>query len=227
MIGRLLFAPLILGLPYLLSFPAYGQAPHGSTQPSSSRARVVEPAVRARANDSGDDTDGAETRTSKKADGTLVTWTRDRKFPRLGEAWRDPTGTVWGDIVKTKKGIPDLMTYPKAIEYCKSIGATLPAGYDFASLRVNMGAKKTDEPYGPYFGPREGYTPQVLPYLTYTDNGETHDRDFWASCDSVPDLESKSPACYFRGKSGRIDQEHPDSKNAVRCVVQARFGKGG
>jgi len=160
-------------------------------------------------------TPSVETKTSKQADGQVVTWTRDTSKPKLGEAWRDPSGMIWGDIAKKEDGSPHFMTHKNATAYCaglkdaqgKSIGAVLPIWEDFIRLREYMGAKS---------GSDEGYAPQVLPNLTYTENGQTRSRYFWSS--SV-DPDYSNFAYDFDGRLGGSYYRNVDDYRSVRCVV--------
>src|SRR4051812_35489268 len=84
--------------------------------------------------------DPPEIRVSHGANGQDYVFTRDRRFPALGEAWRDPDGMTWGDLAKDSNGTILHMSEPAAAEHCKSIGADLPTRTDFIRLRGYMGA---------------------------------------------------------------------------------------
>ena len=90
------------------------------------------------------------------ANGAKYTFTRDTSFPALGEAWKDPSGMIWGDIVK----VEDIFTmnHFQADLLCKKVGAELPSREDFVRLREYMGAV-------PRSGSENGYKAQVLPHL--------------------------------------------------------------
>ena len=132
---------------------------------------------------------------------------------KFGEAWEDPSGMIWGDIVKKEDGSPHYMNHKDAIDYCKSIGADLPSREDFVRLREYMGAKP---------GRSDGYAPQILPNLTYTDKGETYSRYFWSS--SVrPDFSNS--AYVFNGRLGDFDtgyRSYDVYYLSVRCVGARR-----
>lgn len=89
--------------------------------------------------------------------------------PQLGLAWRDPSGTIWGDAVKDGSGRFARMTLKEASAYCASINARLPSAGDFERLRKYLGGN------GPWPYPmknnyqsfRYGYQPQILPHLAY------------------------------------------------------------
>jgi len=157
-----------------------------------------------------------ETRTTH----TGAVFTRDRSHVALNEAWRDPKGLIWGDIVKNEDGSIRYMVqsseYMKKIgrplpdgqlgaeEYCKSIGARLPTQEEFTRLREYMGARS---------GTHEGYShhdDKILPNL----NGHW----FWSS--SV--YPSNTDYAYgFSGTDGYIVYYYYRYYNggAVRCVV--------
>lgn len=89
---------------------------------------------------------------------------RDYSNPSLGKAYRDPSGTIWGSVVK---GLPPFdhvfrghtrilfenglngMLFPTAVEYCESIGARTAAMADFEQLRKYLGYK-TEQGYSPF-----------------------------------------------------------------------------
>lgn len=151
----------------------------------------------------------------KRTTDTGAVFTRDRSHAALGEAWRDPDGLVWGDIVKNENGSARYMVqsseYMKEIgkslpnrtlgakEYCERIGARLPSREEFTRLREYMGAQS---------GTDRGYSPQVLPNLS--------DRWFWSSSvyPNVSDV-----AYFFYGRYGYIYNYYRKYNYAVRCVV--------
>lgn len=65
---------------------------------------------------------------------------RDRKYPELGEAYRDPSGLIWGDIVKDKNG-DTRITQTDGKKYCESIGARLPTEQEFRNLQKYLAVK--------------------------------------------------------------------------------------
>ena len=141
-----------------------------------------------------------EKRTTK----TGAVFIRDRSLPALGEAWRDPRGLIWGDIIKRADGTGTVrsMNHDNATAYCDSIEARLPTKEEFIQLREYMGARAgTDEGYSHHDN-------QVLPNLS--------GHWFWSS--SV----SPDSADYFYDFSrpyGGVDYHVRNLKNAVRCVV--------
>ena len=154
------------------------------------------------------------TRIAHGASAQETTFTRDTSVAALGEAWRDPSGMIWGDIVKNDDDSIRYMDQYQAPTYCESIGARLPSRADFARLRGYMGATTAaSESSG------SGYTPQVLPNLYRTADGLSVGNYFWSS--SVhPDFSYE--AYYFVGRSGVIYNYYRSfySNVAVRCVVR-------
>ncbi len=155
-----------------------------------------------------------ETRTTK----TGAVFTRDRSHPDLGDAWRDPSGLIWGDIVKNEDGTVRKMVQSSewmkesggslpegelgAEEYCESIGARLPLKEEFTRLREYMGAQP---------GTLEGYShhdDKVLPNL----------KNYWFWSSSL--YPNNSVAYFFFGNYGGIGSGGLSFKGAVRCVVE-------
>jgi hypothetical protein len=58
----------------------------------------------------------------------------------LGESWRDPSGLVWGDLVKKADGSNNYMSWYAAETYCASKGARLPSQAEQAKLGIYLGA---------------------------------------------------------------------------------------
>lgn len=147
-----------------------------------------------------------------------------KDLSKFGEAWKDPSGLVWGDVAKDEKGNIRRMNHKDAESYCKSLGAELPTGYleekngkngfpnhdsDFVRLRKYMGAESLAG-----YGAPKGYGPQILPNLK--EGG-------WEWSSSVHPANSDN-AYDFDGRSGDIYYGHRDySLNvSVRCVVGRR-----
>jgi hypothetical protein len=181
--------------------PASEPAPHA--EPSAARSRDQAPRAWAE---------------ERKATRTGAEFTRDRSHPKLGEAWRDSTGMIWGDLVKDTDGDAKWMTHSDAEAYCKSIGAQLPASRDFTRLRESMGAGR---------GKIEGYEPQVLPNLRRAEKAwwQTRNPD-WSFWSSSLDPE-KVPYVFLGGEGGittggRMKHFYfyqYEVYNAVRCVI--------
>jgi hypothetical protein len=88
--------------------------------------------------------------------------------PEFENAWRDPSGMIWGDVVKNEDGAARRFILRDAKRYCRRIGAQLPTYEDFVRLGEYLGARGADA---------AGYTPQILPNLTYD--------SFWTSGDQM------------------------------------------
>ena len=133
---------------------------------------------------------------------TGAVFTCDDSYPDLGEAWRDPRGLIWGDvvIVEDTDENPHYMNYAEATDYCISIGARLPSRAEFTALRQDMGAQS---------GTYRGYTAQILPNLSYL-------YAFWSSSVYPQD---PTEAYYFHGYNGYIGYRARDFRDEVRCVV--------
>ncbi len=159
---------------------------------------------------------GSERRTTT----TGAVFTRDRSHAALNEAWRDPDGLIWGDIVKNEDGSVREMVhssqYMKEIgrplprplpngtlgakEYCESIGARLPSKKEFTRLGGYLGS-----------GSDQGYShhdDQILPNLS--------DHWFWSSLVYPYDTDL---VYVFVGSNGNVDGHSCTLNGAVRCVV--------
>ena len=150
---------------------------------------------------------------AEKRTTTGAVFVRDTSLPALGEAWRDPSGMIWGDMVPDLAGYPykfPMTTHEKALNYCKSIGAGLPSVKDFTRLREYMGAAA---------GSANGYKPQVLPNLVYVEKNERPDgQTFWAS-EIHPKYDSN--AFLFNGENGTITHAFRFGHQAtIRCVYK-------
>jgi hypothetical protein len=155
--------------------------------------------------------DDSETRTTK--DGYV--FTRDTSNPQLGEAWRDPLGTIWGDVVKNDDGSIASFTLGEATEYCGKINAEVPENGSFGRLmdyfgRITVGAEA-------------GYEPQVLPNLSQTlTEGTVVSNHVWSSS-----LGGVYWNYYFDGLTGRVLLHYQSSglRLKLRCVVNPLVGK--
>lgn len=90
-----------------------------------------------------------------------VEFARDSSIPFLGEAFRDPSGLIWGSPVTEADGRIKTMTQKDALAYCHSGGARLPTKSEFDQLAGHLG-KGTANGYSPFVS---GGWPQVLPGL--------------------------------------------------------------
>jgi len=126
---------------------------------------------------------------------TGAVFTCDRTQIYLGDAWRDPSGLIWGDIARNVKGEAQYMKHAVATDYCVSIGARLPTMEEFTQLREYMG-----------WGTPQGYVPQALPNLS--------NYGFWSS------PHSGDSAYFFDGSGGDIGNDLRKFNYAVRCVIR-------
>lgn len=111
---------------------------------------------------------------------------------KFGEAWRDESGAVWGDIAMKDDGTPLFLNQPDADDYCKGLGAELPSGYDESQNGKN-GFPNQDSDFvrlAKYLGVQtaagKGYQPQVLPHLDangyFWSSSINPNVSFWAYC---------------------------------------------
>lgn len=140
-----------------------------------------------------DDTPRTESE-KKKAGREGYFFYRNKNFPKLGEAWMDPSGRTWGDAVRNEKGEPKRMTQDEAIEYCKSIDARLPSKRDFETLH--------------YYS--RGFS--ILP--------EQGDAYWTSTIVRRPILGLGSPLGFVAFAGGEtINSYSSDSRMSVRCVM--------
>lgn len=84
-------------------------------------------------------------------------FTRDYSYPALGEAYKDPSGLIWGDVPRydidpKKKYLysTDQILFNRqsdAVDYCKKINARLPTEADYIRLVRYLGSTDTDGSY--------------------------------------------------------------------------------
>ncbi len=135
-----------------------------------------------------------------------VVFTRNTSIPALGEAYKDPWGTVWGSVAKSYK------TRDEAVSYCRSIGAFLPTSNQYERLTKYLG-----------YGTVRGYSVKVA-------NGQTDVLPdlsktlFWTSTIYPPDDEG---IAYGFNNSWGFGADYvilPKSKLfAVRCVFRQEY----
>ncbi len=129
---------------------------------------------------------------------------QDISVPALGEAYRDPSGLIWGSIVMVQ-GKVNTMNQFDADKFCKDGGTRLPAKEELEQLADYLG-RGTVQEYSPYLA--DGKT-DFLPGLS--------NHWFWSS--SV--LPKYSDWAYlFSGEYGIVfhDLRYKDD-HAVRCVA--------
>ncbi|MCX6123615.1 MAG: hypothetical protein NTV34_02525 [Proteobacteria bacterium] len=143
---------------------------------------------------------------------------RDTSNPKLGEAWRDPLGMIWGDIVLKADGSHARFNLKDATEYCKNIGAQIPTVDDFGRLSDYLGRLVP--------GATAGYKPQILPNLTQTFEGESGPFTM-----GIRYLTSTLTGVYwsyqFDGLDGYdyINSYYPERTSKLRCAVSSVMGK--
>lgn len=143
-------------------------------------------------------------------------FTQDHSLPALGDAWRDESGMIWGDIVWGDDGLELFMDQYQAEKYCQNIGAELPSRGDFARLRSYMGATEDSS---------TGYSPQILPHLSLGPSVEEAYR-FWTSSidpfNDDPYFLSPYDAYFFDGLYGAFGADARNDNDhfgyLVRCV---------
>ena len=134
---------------------------------------------------------------------TGAVFTRDTSNPALGEAYRDPSGLIWGSVVTTPQGKTERMTQYDAEKYCKSIGERLPTKEEFEQLAKYLG-RGTANGYDPYL--TDGKT-EILPGIA--------DHYFWpASVYSGV----RNGSWIFVGDVGNVSVSVRNFTFAVRCV---------
>lgn len=125
---------------------------------------------------------------------TGVIFTRDTSNSKLGEAYRDPSGLIWGEIMSQS------MDYKNADKACKQIGARLPLIREFYDLRGFLGqhSYSTKQAYGP---------DEILPGLS----GNL----FWSSSDG-----RSGSIQVFNGSTGDVAEAYSYKPLSVRCVLR-------
>lgn len=141
----------------------------------------------------------------------------------FGNAWRDPSGLVWGDLVVNEDGSPRYLDLQTAQNFCNAFGARLPSGWPEEQNERNGGIDSDFVRLAKYLGQQtaEGYTPQILPNLTQTcpEPERIVGRSFWSY--SSPGGSSPSQYYAFNGLNGELYPRKSDHKMLVlvRCVI--------
>ncbi len=115
----------------------------------------------------------------------------------LGEAWQDPRGVIWGDVVNDILGDTKYLTVGDAEAYCETQGARLASYDDLVALQHYFGK-----------GTHAGYKPQILPNLVNS----------WFIGQAL----RYHAALTFYGGGGEIDSVDDSTPAAFRCVVSAQ-----
>ncbi len=128
---------------------------------------------------------------------------RSLEFANMGQAWQDPSGTIWSDLLRTNDGIPEWMTYWEAKKFCQDLGGTLPTKADYIRLIGFMGAIGEN---------LQRFTPQILPHLQ---------EDTWLGDLDSNDYSATYKIYYFK-RSGSIDLgakwDGGSNWYTVRCI---------
>jgi hypothetical protein len=143
---------------------------------------------------------------AQKISSTGAVFTLNLTHPELGDAYQDPSGLIWGDLVIVNKHVVQA-NYSQASAYCKDIGARLPTLQEFLNLAKYLGA-----------GTKKGYNPSTsdgqdtmllgLPYYWYWTS-----TPYW--------FRPKDYQYAFWGDSGGTQDGNIVSKGgAIHCVVQ-------
>lgn len=134
-------------------------------------------------------------------------FTKDTSIPELGDAYKDPSGNVWGDIAKYPNGDKMAMNFDDANKYCKEIAektkqnVRLPSKDDFIELKKYLGSGSPKK-----YSPLTDDGKETLPSLQ--NNG------FWSSSEN-----ELFTAYFFDGYGGDISYFYRFNKYAVRCVA--------
>jgi hypothetical protein len=141
------------------------------------------------------------TRTSS----TGTVFVLDSTFPTLGEAYRDPSGLVWGDLAVTDHGALHTTQF-NAETYCSTRGARLPTRAEFQRLAQYLGE-----------GSAKGFSP-------FTTDGETdmflgfHYLWYWSSTGTWI---SDDFRYVFYGNTGFMELGNRQSTGgSIHCVIQ-------
>lgn len=118
--------------------------------------------------------------------------------PELGNAWKDESGVIWGDMIVDQDGKALELSQQGAAAYCNKIGGHLPTQAQYLKLTEYLGAKSVD-----------GYNPEVLPNLI--------ENIFWTSS-VLP--ESTLSARIILGSTGRFGNFPRDNGLPFRCVIR-------
>jgi hypothetical protein len=142
---------------------------------------------------------------------TGAVFARDISNPALGEAYRDPSGLVWGSIVMDQ-GKPRIMTKYDADKYCRSVGGRLPTEGEADQLARYLGKGTNSggsivKGYTPYSV--ENFNVEVLPELS----------SYWFWSSSIhPSIPDDGLALYFGVFNIYFLYINSGSLGPVRCV---------
>ena len=130
----------------------------------------------------------------------------DTSIPALGEAYRDPSGVIWGSAA-IREGQIQTMNFWDADKFCKESGTRLPTIWEYDQLARYLGYE-TSQGYSPYLA--DGQTDFLSALSHYW---------FWSSSTNG----DETRAYLLTGSSGRTNSEMNlnwnDGSVAVRCVA--------
>lgn len=143
---------------------------------------------------------------SQKVSVTGAIFTLNQTYPELRNAYEDPSGLIWGDLVIENNKV--LQTDAASAEaYCKSIGTRLPTLEEYRKLGEYLG-RGTKGGYSPYTQDRNDFVLFGLPFYWYWTS-----TPYWFS--------SKKFQYIFWGESGATQDGSRRSKGgAIHCVVR-------
>lgn len=139
----------------------------------------------------------------QRVSNTGAVFNRDISVPALGEAYRDPSGLIWGSIVMVQGKVNKMNQYD-ADKYCEDGGARLPTKEEFEQLAKYLG-KGTAQGYSPYLA--DGKT-DFLPGLS----------NYWFWSSSAYPYDSND-AHDFYGNYGDVAFAYRVHSRAARCVA--------
>lgn len=132
---------------------------------------------------------------------TGAVFTRDVSVPALEEAYRDPSGLIWGSIVLTE-GKVKMMSQYDAYKYCKDLGVRLPNKEEFKQLSKYLG-EDSNQRYSPYLVDGD----ERIDFLSNT---------FWSSSTNT---NGSNSGYAFKGLVAHIFLSYNGYHAAVRCVA--------
>ncbi len=152
--------------------------------------------------------ENSEQRTSNMG----INFIRDTSNPDLGQAYRDPSGLIWGAIVTKLGGAPQLMSQGEASDFCKRNNARLPSKEEYLQLAKNLGRDSKPSLFNQLN--HQGYSPLTVDEKKQVFPGITN--RFW----SQVDRDHSEGVQTFNGTSGSLMYEGNNGVPhlAVRCV---------
>lgn len=149
---------------------------------------------------------------------TGAKYIRDFSHSKLGEAYRDPSGLIWGDVVSDQAGKWIKLRQEAAEDYCKKLNARLPTETETFRLATDFGYDNTfrnPKSYQPF---QRGTKDTVLP------NWPDSFNSFWASTNRVSD--GKRLYCRYYSDSGAVTWSANGDVGTfptfTRCVAQTK-----